>query len=318
MKIALLFPGFGSQFVGMGKELYDEYRIVQEYFEEASHVLNNNFVKLCFASSDAELSKMANAYTSLFLVGTATYALLKEHGIQPDVVAGYNNGESAALFAAGCFSFPDGLYLLNKFCSFYQEVVDEMEVDVIAVTGITTAQLENACKQVSNEEGKAFIAIYNSPMDHIVAGNRDQLAQIQDLFVDSGTIQYVGVEYGLHSSLMNGVVDLFKSFLEKVNFKDLKIPLISCIDGNVVTVGTDTKERFIRHINSPLDWSRVMRALVDYDCILVTIPGDDLCEMIKTHYPEKIIMSIAKKVDIDTLKEMIIIEHENTGLIDGN
>jgi len=318
MKIALLFPGYGSQCFGMGKELYDEYRIVQEYFEEASHVLSNNFVKLCFASSDAELSKMANAYSSLFLIGTATYAVLKEHGIEPDVVAGYNNGESAALFAAGCFSLPDGLYLLNKFCSFYQEVVDEMDVDVIHITGIATAQLEKACTQVSVHEGKAFIAMYNSPTDHIVAGNRDQLTQIQDIFGATASVKYVGVEIGLHSSLTNGVVDLFKSFLEKVDFKDLKIPLLSCIDGAVVTVGADTKERFIRHINSPLDWSRVVRALADYDCILVASPGNDVCEMVKKQYPEKIVVSIAKKEDIDTLKEMIIVKHENTGLIDGN
>ena len=89
-------------------------------------------LNLCFASSDAELSKLANAYTSLFLIGASVYAVLKEHGIQPDIVAGYNNGESAALFAAGCFTFPDGLYLLNKFCSFYQEVVDAMDVDAYA------------------------------------------------------------------------------------------------------------------------------------------------------------------------------------------
>src|SRR5438309_2813757 len=325
MKIALLFPGYGSQSVGMGKELYDEYRIVQEYFEEASHVLNNNFVKLCFASSDAELSKLVNAYSSLFLIGTATYAVLKEQGIEPDVVAGYNNGESAALFAASCFSFPDGLYLLNKFCLFYQEVIDGMDVDSIIVTGVSTAQLENACKQVSNDvssglssvalakeealakkdEGKIFIAIYNSPTEHIVAGNRNQIAQIQDMFGAQAVIEYVGVEVGLHSSLMNGVVDLFKNFLEKVDFKDLKIPLISCIDGNIVTTGSDTKERFISHINSPLEWYRVVRALADYDCILVASPGGDLSEMIKKHYPEKVIMSIAKKADIDTLKEMI-------------
>jgi len=324
MKIALLFPGYGSQFVGMGKELYDEYRIVQEYFEEASHVLSNNFVKLCFASSDAELSKLVNAYSSLFLIGTATYAVLKEHGIEPDVVAGYNNGESAALFAAGCFSFPDGLYLLNKFCTFYQEVIDGMDVDSIIVTGISTAQLEKACQQVglsaeaSAKEDKVFIAIYNSPTEHIVAGNRNQLAQIQDMFGAQAAIEYIGVEVGLHSSLMNGVVDLFKNFLEKVDFKDLKIPLISCIDGNVVTMGADTKERFISHINSPLEWYRVMRALAEYDCILVASPGDDLSEMVKKHYPEKFIMSVAKKADIDTLKEMIKVEHEKTGLIDDN
>jgi [acyl-carrier-protein] S-malonyltransferase len=336
MKTVLLFPGYGSQFVGMGKELYDEYRIVQEYFEEASHVLNNNFVKLCFASSDAELSKMANAYTSLFLIGSSAYAVLKEHGIHPDVVAGYNNGETTALFAAGCFSLPDGLYLLNKFCSFYEEAVNEMDVDSIHIIGIASAQLEKACTQVTlrqassfakasedtqderGDKGKVFISMYNSPTDHIVAGNRDQLSQIQDMFADSATIKYIGAEIGMHSSLMNGVVDAFKGFLEKVDFKDLKIPLISCIDGNIVTAGADTKERFIRHINSPLDWSRAMRALVDYDCIIVAPPGDEVCEMIKAQYPDKLVVSIAKKEDIDTLKEMIIIEPENTGLIDDN
>src|SRR6266404_8256085 len=226
MKIALLFPGYGSQFVGMGKELYDEYRIVQEYFEEASHVLDINFVKLCFASSDAEIGKLTNAYTSLFLVGASVYAVLKEHDIPIDVVAGYNNGESAALFAASCFSLPDGLYLLNKFCSFYEEVVDEMDVDCLHITGIATAQLEKACEQIRKDDSKVFVAIYNNPTDHIVAGNRDQLAQLHDMFDGGAIMEYVGAEIGLHSLLMNGVVEQFKSFLEKVDFKDLKIPLI--------------------------------------------------------------------------------------------
>jgi [acyl-carrier-protein] S-malonyltransferase len=304
MKIALLFPGYGNQFVGMGKELYDEYRIVQEYFEEASQVLNNNFVKLCFASSDVELSKLVNAYTSLFLVGSAIYAVLKEQGIEPDIVAGYNNGETTALCAASGFSFPDGLYLLHKFCSFYQEFIDEIDVDSMIVTGVSTAQLENACKQVNNDVGKAFVALYNNPMQHIVAGNRDQLEQIQSMF-DQATIEYIGAEVGLHSLLMNGVVDSFKNFLEKVDFKDLKIPLISSIDGDIIIAGADTKERFIRHINSPLEWYRVMRALADYDCIIIAGAADDLVEMAREQYPDKHIVMITKKEDIELLKEMI-------------
>lgn len=318
MKVALLFPGYGSQFVGMGKELYDEYRIVQEYFEEASHVLDINFVKLCFASSDAEIGKLINAYTSLFLVGASVYAVLKEHDIPVDVVAGYNNGESTALFAAGCFSLPDGLYLLNKFCSFYEEVIDAMDVEAMHVTGITTAQLEKMCLQVNNQEGQAFVAIYNNPTDHIVAGNRDQLAKVQDSIDGMGMIDYLGAEVGLHSALMNGVVDKFKDFLEKVDFKDLKVPLISCIDGNIVTAGFDTKERFIRHINSPLEWFRATRTLAHYDCILITIPGGGLVDMIKEQYPEKIVMTVATKEDIEKIKEIINVKNENTGLNDGN
>ena len=128
-RVGVVFPGYGEQFIGMGKDLYDHSRIVQEYFEQAAGSVDINFVKLCFASSDVELCKMANAYTSLFLMGACVQAILKESGIEPDIVAGYNNGESAALFSAGCFSLPDGLYLLNKFSSFYQEFIDNQIIN---------------------------------------------------------------------------------------------------------------------------------------------------------------------------------------------
>src|SRR3984957_20471227 len=110
MKIAFLFPGYGSQFVGMGKELYDESRIIQEYFEEASNCLNINFVKLCFASSDAELGKVTNAYGSLFLTRSAIAALLNEQRTVPDVVAWHALGELSAICSMHGISLPDGLY----------------------------------------------------------------------------------------------------------------------------------------------------------------------------------------------------------------
>src|SRR5579859_6426456 len=99
MKIATLFPGYGSQYVGMGKELYDESRIMQEYFEEASNCLNINFVKLCFASSDAEISRIDNALLTNFLVGSALFALLKDLGFKTDVLVGHNAGEYAAIYS---------------------------------------------------------------------------------------------------------------------------------------------------------------------------------------------------------------------------
>jgi len=305
MKIALLFPGYGSQFVGMGKELYDEYRVVQEYFEEASNCLNINFVKLCFASSDVELSKMANAYASLFLVGSSIYAVLKEHEIEPDIVLGYNNGETTGLFAAGCFSLPDGLYLLNKFCSFYQEFIDQNDFDTLHVSGVATQQLEDMCKKVSDDEHKIFIAIYNSPTNHIVAGSRTGLSSLQDIIGDTGESDYLGAEVGLHSLLMNEVVNFYKDYLEKVDFKDLKIPMISCIDGEIITTGADVKARYIRHIDFPLDFVRAIKRLIDYDCILIAGTDDTLSQLITHYYPEKMVMAIAKKADIDTLKEML-------------
>src|SRR5437870_3091921 len=107
MKIAMIFPGYGAQFVGMGKELYDESRVIQEYFEEAYNCSNLNFIRLCFASSDSELSQISNAYTSIFLLSCSLSELLKENNIKPDLVAGYGIGYFAAIFASGAITFPD-------------------------------------------------------------------------------------------------------------------------------------------------------------------------------------------------------------------
>ena len=138
MKIACLFPGYGSQFVGMAKELYDEYRIVQEYFEQANYCLPDlNFIKLCFASSDIDISQMQHAYTANFLVGSSLYGLLREQGFKPDVVLGCNQGEYAALYAAKSFSFPDGLYLLSKYASFYMQALESMKVSLTQSKGLS-------------------------------------------------------------------------------------------------------------------------------------------------------------------------------------
>ena len=101
-KIGMIFPGQGSQVLGMGKDIYDRERMVQEYFENASGCVDQNFVRLCFASSERELRDTVNAQTSIFLVSASFFALLKEkYDIVPDVVAGHSSGEYAAIFAAG-------------------------------------------------------------------------------------------------------------------------------------------------------------------------------------------------------------------------
>lgn len=307
MKIALVFPGYGSQFVGMGKELYDEYRIVQEYFEEASNCSSINFVKLCFASSDSEISTLVHAYSSLFVMGGSVFALLKEQGITPDVVTGFNNGETTALFAASCFSLPDGLYLINKMCSFFQEAIDTMDVEVMRVTGRTAQELEKDFSGINHDKAQLFIAFYNGQQDHIIVGSREHVGQLRDIVesYDGIKITYLTPEVGLHSEMMNNVIDQFKIYLEKVDFKDLTIPMISGIDGVLVTQGEEVKERFIRHMNEPVNFELVISALADYDMIIVATPAEQLGKMLKKQYPEKTIVTIDKKADIEAFKELV-------------
>lgn len=307
MKIVLLFPGYGSQFVGMAKELYDESRTIQEYFEEASNCLNVNFVKLCFASSDAELCKASNAYTSTFLVSCALDALLKEEGITPTLLTGYNLGEYAALFAAGGISFPDGLYLLNKYATFYEESLTSMSVGALRIKNMSAKTIEALCKTISKGEHEVHLACTHSDDDVIITGHVPALDALRVQINDQPNIiiDTAPVEVGLHSSLMDPIVQNFTMYLEKVDFKDLTIPLMNNTDAGILLTGEQIKTRITELINKPIAWHEVMHALADYDVIIEVGPGTALSTLAKAKYPDKLICSINKRSDIVELKEKI-------------
>lgn len=312
MKIAMLFPGYGSQYVGMAKELYDESRTVQEYFEEASNCLPINFVKLCFASSESELSRMEHAYAATFLVSCAIHAVLKEEGIQADAVAGYNLGEYSALYAAGAFTFPDGLYLLNKLATLYQEALIDMNVGALRVQGIETHTLDDFCAQASEQGEHAVVGLYTDRTDAVVTGDADAVAVVRGLVSNDidATTQEVMIDIGLHSALMQPVAQKLTPHLEKVDFKQLSMPLLCSSDVCKVETGEQVKHRIIEHIDTSVQWPTVMEHVKEYDLLIEVGPGTILGALAKKQYPDKIVVSINKRSDIEELKK--IIEQQTT------
>ncbi|TET36106.1 ACP S-malonyltransferase [Candidatus Dependentiae bacterium] len=311
MKVAMVFPGFNSQFVGMGKELYDEHRIIQEYFEQASSCLDINFIKLCFASSDAEISTIRHAYTSLFLVSSSIAALVKQEGIVFDVVAGYNQGDYAALFAADGIGLADGLYLLNKYAVFYQKLLDEREFSAISIRGLDAKQVEDICfKAGANQESKVFVAIYETETKQVVVGDTDAVERVRDLIVELYNDKKIDISganlaVGLHSPLMDPVIDQFEIYLEKVDFHDLSVPMIESVNGTIIEQGKRVREHVISRINSPVVWTRVMQQLSQYDAIIEVGPGSVLTKMLCKQYPDKMVFTINKQADLDALKKAL-------------
>lgn len=306
MKIGMVFPGYSSQFVGMGKELYDESRIMQEYFEQASHcLLDTNFVKLCFASSDSELAKMQHAYTSLFLVSSSIAALLKEMNIKPDVVAGYGVGQYAAMHAVNGLTFADGLYLLAKFSQFVQESIDHNQYAVARIKGCSQDELHDIIKNVASDS--LHIAAVEMPNQYVVAGDRDAVAACtqQALEIKKVKVDELSLAYGLHSTIMFPVIEQFEIYFEKVDFKDIETPLVANSSASSISMSKQLRQELLDAEIKPILWFQTMQALHSCDLILIIGPGQVLEDMLKHLYPNKEIITVQKPSDVQQVKQLI-------------
>jgi len=306
MKIAALFPGYGSQFVGMAKELYDESRLIQEHFEQASSCLNINFVKLCFASSDSDLAKIENAFPALFLVSSSIFDVLKQEGVQVDLVAGYDVGQYAAMHAANSLSLPDGLYLLNKYVDLYKKLVAQYDLGFIRVYGLPKKTVEQVCKKHNSKKTPVHIALYEATDTHVVVGDKKTVQVVANELIDlEGTTEFVGDAIGLHSSFMLPVQDGFTTYLPKVDFKDASTEFLCNVTLNHMKVGDDLRDCAISWITKPVVWADVVERLKDYDLLIQIGPGTQLRDTLSARYPEKKVISVNTSEDIEIVKEII-------------
>ncbi|MGE0206487.1 MAG: ACP S-malonyltransferase [Candidatus Babeliales bacterium] len=307
MKIAMVFPGYGSQFVGMAKELYDESRLIQEYFEEASNCLNVNFVKLCFASSEQDLSRIDNAYEAIFLVSFSIAAYLKQEGIVPEVVAGFGLGEYSALSSTGGLNLPDGLYFLSKYAQFYQEFLTNADVRIIKVTKLALDRVEKIIEKTAKRDQGCSVAIRISDAEGILTGPSAAVERCQTALTDEGAkVKEMPLGAGLHSSLMDPVIDQLRAYLEKIDFHDLSVPLISSLTGKMISKGDVVKEYSMQRIQQTLYWNSVIDQLGKYDIIIEVGPGSTLSRGLAERYPDKKIIAVNKPVDLDVLKKIVL------------
>jgi len=312
MKIGIIFPGYGEQYITMGKDLYDDVRLMQELFEQASVVTGINYVKLIFADSDAELAKIENAYGAIYLIECSLYTMLKEKGLCPEFIAGYGIGEYAAMHSAGALSFEDGLYILQKYASLAQQFVESLQnYSVLHISkGFTTQELQEFLSQDVSQGERLYISAYNTDQDHMVAGTNLAIDRLQELCDQMGIKKLKRYSYAveLHSDLLEPLFEQLKMYFHKIVFKDLQLPLITNVDGAYVTTGAATEGAALRRILEPIQWKETMDGFAGCDIILCIGPGEQLVKWAEKMHPDKKIIQVIKAKDIE---EVALLLEEN-------
>ena len=282
--LSFIFPGQGSQFVGMGKAFYEQQAFVREVFAEADRALAFPLTELIFEGPEEELKKTVNAQPAILTVSVAMHEMLKREGYKPAVVAGHSLGEYSALVAAGALNFPDAVRLVRLRGQLMQEAVPLGQGGMLAVLGLSQQLVVEGCRQAS-EFGVVEAANYNCPGQVVVAGESQALEQAVAVFKSLGAKRCIPLQVSapFHSSLMAPAGAKLAVELEKVEVKDPEIPVVSNVSADYVKTAAGVRAALIKQVSSPVLWEQsILRMLNDGAKILLEVgPGQVLTGLTK-------------------------------------
>lgn len=267
-KLAFMFPGQASQTPGMGKDLAEKFPVARAVFEEADKALGFPISKMCFEGNEEELKQTANTQPAIVTVSMAAYRVLVEpnggQGIRPDFVAGHSLGEYTALVAAGALEFGDAVRLVRKRGTFMQEAVPAGEGAMAAIMGLSPAQVGEICKRAA-EGNVVSAANLNTPTQTVISGHSAAVKRAVELASQEGAKRAVilPVSAPFHCSLMQPTRLRMEPELRAVTFSDLKIPLVTNTDAEIITNGAEGREALIRQITLPVRWEESIRELIE-------------------------------------------------------
>ena len=261
-KMVFLFPGQASQHVGMGKEFYEKFSFAREAFEQAAEILGYEISALCFEGPEDELKMTQNTQPALLVVSYIAYSLL---GAEPFIAAGHSLGEYSALVAAGAIKFEDAVLLVHKRGQYMQEAVP---VGVGSMAAVIGADYESVKKAVSKVNcGVLAIANWNSREQIVVSGHKEAVEEVVSR-VDAFKTVILPVSAPFHCELMKGAEKKLAYDLDYIEFKDLKFPIITNVDAEVIQTGTAAREALKRQVSRTVLWHKSMEILekekVDY------------------------------------------------------
>ncbi len=267
-KIAFIFPGQGSQAVGMGVALADGFVEARKAFDQASHVLDWDLYAACKEGPEDRLRQTDVAQPALYVTGYAAFAVLQSMGIAPDAVAGHSIGEYAALAAAGVFGFTEGLDLVRERGRLMQAAAAAHPGGMVAVLGLDRPALEKICTSVQAAHGVCVPVNFNSPEQIVVAGEKKAVDAVSAAATEAGAKRVIplNVSGAFHSPLMAEAAVGMKKHLRHVSFRDAACPVAMNVDGRCRTKPTDIQTALAQQLDHSVEWVKSIEALKGLGC----------------------------------------------------
>ncbi|MBW3669048.1 MAG: ACP S-malonyltransferase [Actinobacteria bacterium] len=259
--LAFLFPGQGTQRVGMGQRLHHLYAEAREVFERARHVLGYDIADICFRGPLPRLTATQHAQPAIFTCSAAVLAVLRENGVRPDGVGGHSVGEFAALHAAGVLDFDEALAAVHVRAELMASTTGRGTM--AAVIGLDRAVVVELCEQAS-KLGTVVVALHNGPRFVVVSGELDTVAAVVDLAKAAGAlrVQPLQVSHAFHSPLMAEVSDRWTDHVRTLPLQAPDCPVALNTTGRVAVDVDDIRRAVADQVASPVEWASCMDALV--------------------------------------------------------